>query len=491
MDLIDLIPDTIHSENFLLDELNRFEEQLVSNSVIVNNDQQKLNQFEEQLVSNSVFVNNDQQVFVNNDQQKLNQFEEQLVSNAGLVNNDQQNLNQFEEQLVSNAGLVNNDQQKLNQFEEQQIKNPFLFDDNLQIENGIELSDYMFQLEETMAKVMQITDNEKKSPETKISDNQYTICSKDLKSANKFENHMRYAKDRPYGCGICEKFFKSKSNLNEHYRVHNPDLRCIKTSSKNIPSITLVTVPSKDVLTCNLCSEVFMTLDKLSAHKRIHDNQELHQQQTPRPQNGEKQPTIIRLVATFTCKQCNKNFTSKSSLSAHTSNNCSAAMANTNFDTTQKPIVNKNLQCPDCNKKFVSITTLENHKRVHTGKKPFECDLCTKFFQTKENLMKHKLLHKSNTKMQTTCKQTVARDKFFRCIYCGKSFHTYIAMLNHMRVHTREKPFKCSVCDKSFRTKSNITEHLRGRHNIYSAVYNDPDDVQVFTFKTQAAYHKE
>ncbi|VVC46097.1 Zinc finger C2H2-type,Zinc finger, AD-type,Zinc finger, RING/FYVE/PHD-type [Cinara cedri] len=390
------------------------------------------------------------------------------------------------------------------QFEEQLIDDPDPVDDDQQIENEIELSHCIVQTEGTMEEVMQIT-ADAEILETNSSDYQCTVCGKELLSAYTLGNHMRsHTGERPYGCSVCEKFFKTKSNLNEHYRVHNPELRWMKTSSRDIPSITRVTVTSEDMLTCSYCSKVFTSLDALSAHERTHDDDELRQQQTLLLQTPEEMlQASVNAVMTFTCEQCNKNFTSKSLLSAHISNNCcsnaaAAAAVGAVVNAAKRPTADhRHRQCPYCNKQFRSAVTLENHKRVHTREKPFGCDACPKVFRTKGNLLEHKRVHnnslwlmKSDTKLPATHHDTGAVVERFRCTYCAKPFRTYTAMLNHERVHTREKPFECSVCGKLFRTKSNMTEHMKGCHDIDSSACGGTDEVQVFTFKNQAAFCK-
>ena len=103
--------------------------------------------------------------------------------------------------------------------------------------------------------------------------------------------------------------------------------------------------------------------------------------------------------------------------------------------------------CDVCNKAFSDGSALSKHKRTHTGEKPFICDICNKAFKQWSSLNAHKRTHTG--------------ERPYNCGVCNKAFSVCSSLIKHKRVHTGEKPFICDICNKAFNRCSSLNRHKR------------------------------
>lgn len=80
-------------------------------------------------------------------------------------------------------------------------------------------------------------------------------------------------------------------------------------------------------------------------------------------------------------------------------------------------------QCPICEKKFSSLTSLRNHLTVHTGIKKFNCKYCGRKFGWKTQLAIHENLHTGKG--------------LHHCQVCSKSFMTKWLLQRHLKIHLK------------------------------------------------------
>jgi KRAB domain-containing zinc finger protein len=84
----------------------------------------------------------------------------------------------------------------------------------------------------------------------------------------------------------------------------------------------------------------------------------------------------------FKCEKCDSAFSAKSNLKSH-------------FKSVHEKIKGTRHQCNDCDYSTDKKSDFDNHRRTHTGEKPFRCDHCDAAFCHKSNLNTHnKKIHK-------------------------------------------------------------------------------------------------
>uniref|UniRef100_A0A3B4ZQ65 Zinc finger and BTB domain-containing protein 41 n=1 Tax=Stegastes partitus TaxID=144197 RepID=A0A3B4ZQ65_9TELE len=156
----------------------------------------------------------------------------------------------------------------------------------------------------------------------------------------------------------------------------------------------------------------------------------------------------------------------------------------------------KTLKCPKCDKTFDRAGKYESHTRVHTGEKPFQCDICLQRYSTKSNLTVHKKKHASDAPFQKkehkcpfcnklhASKKTLAKhvrrfhpdhiqefltkrkrkSEGWKCAICLKTFTRRPHLQEHMILHTQDRPFKCSFCDEYFKSRFARLKHQEKYH---------------------------
>ena len=160
----------------------------------------------------------------------------------------------------------------------------------------------------------------------------------------------------------------------------------------------------------------------------------------------------------YKCDQCEKAFSEHSSLQTHKRTH-----------SGEKPF-----RCKQCDKAFSEIGSLQKHNRIHSGEKPFRCNQCNKPFSQSSHLQRHERTHTG--------------EKLYICDRCNKAFSQSAHLQRHTRTHTDEKLYQCDQCDKTFSSNSDLQRHKQ-RHTGETPYKCDQCD-KAFPQKSELQIHK-
>ncbi|KAM4534438.1 uncharacterized protein PAE49_022647 [Odontesthes bonariensis] len=180
------------------------------------------------------------------------------------------------------------------------------------------------------------------------------VCGKRLKSEALLATHARiHTGDKPHRCGVCLRSFQRAACLRQHHaRVH---LKA-RASEELHAASRRRNAGAVHAFPCPVCSRVFRFRSLLASHALIHSE-----------------------VRPFACDFCSRRFRRLSHLKRH------REVVHANGARPPESFV-----CHVCGKDKKCRSQLARHVIIHTGERPYACELCPARFNRHGNLQQHR-----------------------------------------------------------------------------------------------------
>ena len=283
-----------------------------------------------------------------------------------------------------------------------------------------------------------------------------------LKGENKTLKEKVLEKNYKTQCNVCGQEFQSKTDLKEHkqndheHRSINNEWTTVKSTVQTEKSNQIINTKTNNIFSfanihnCEICGQVFNTVEKMLEHIEYHkkDTHSVNIQ----PDEVDKCNDTMSVINTsqqediqYICRVCKVDRHSKEMLEKHMSNHiqegdwyCEICYFQTNNIESLKTHLRNSKSCREGH-----IKELGNKFNILQGEE-VKCNFCESYFGSNKQMSRHRKdvhpTHKpcrnlERCEFSESCyfSHSPIPDGWFRCFQCGNDFQTRNAMMIHRK----------------------------------------------------------
>ena len=235
------------------------------------------------------------------------------------------------------------------------------------------------------------------------------VCNKSFPAIYKLKIHkLTHSDSFPFMCANCGKGFNNKYKMH----AHEKKLSCKDPMSNPLSPTKAQPAPKPvKILPCDFCDLTFSLVRELKRHIQ----------------------SVHRAKAPIVCIHCSTVCRSQKTLITH------LKAVHNDFENGLK------FGCAVCGKRFLKLSSLEDHQVRHESVRHFACMYCPKRCAIKQDLDRHLRSHSGEASLV--------------CQYCSREFVHRTTYINHVRRHIGERPYHCRPCGKQFGTLNILKKH--------------------------------
>ncbi|CAG7718577.1 unnamed protein product [Allacma fusca] len=296
---------------------------------------------------------------------------------------------------------------------------------------------------------------------------------------------------RTYPCNYCGKVFYKSQYLRNHLPVHTGERRSVChlcgvgfKSSSNLLAHKKVSHVEGGKHKCERCTCVFASLLGLVRHRRL-----LHGiGKASMMSHKVKKAKLIKAPMHFLAAFSSDGFEDEEDMEVEEEEE------DEEEQEEQETVTEDNFECEECGKVLASAAGLRNHLMIHSGEKPwicnicglsfrlnstlyghkksshvpngpFKCDICPCSFAAQFGLRRHKICFHDAAESTV---EPIVTVKSSKCQYCKKVFKSMNILQQHIQLVHRsedmERPVKCPKCDCAYTTARSLRKHTKTAH---------------------------